>query len=132
MKLLPRARCPVCEGVLPLTRVWSKGSTARGLFLREKTGVACPGCGIRLVILQSRAVVAGFISFCVLCFMGTFALVELDTLMHRRLHDVEVLLVLGVFAVLAGVWQFRVVPLFCRVRVAGHGEPVNYPLTHRR
>ena len=71
MSLLHYPRCPRCEGELPNARLYSKGRTWQGVVLigdgslwggiltAGNTGVVCPHCAMRLLVVQSRAVWGG-------------------------------------------------------------------------
>jgi hypothetical protein len=99
------------------------------MFLRQITGVVCPTCGERLIILQARAVAVGFVSPFVFGVAGGMALVQIQDVLHEPLTTAQVISLLLVLGALLAVWQFRVVPRFCRVRPATAQETVHYPLS---
>jgi hypothetical protein len=45
--------------------------------------------------------------------------------------NAQVILAVLVLGALLALWQFRVVPLFCRVRPVPAGESVDFPLSER-
>lgn len=114
------AHCPICNSPLPLARVWWRARTIRGVLLRETTGVVCSRCGERWVIAQERAVVVGFVSLTVGGFASGMGVVGLQNLLHHRLTDAQIILSLLVLLAPLAWWQFRIVPLFCRVRPKLH------------
>ena len=128
MSLIPQPCCPRCGSPLPVVKAWwhSKGATTQGLYLAEKTGVICPDCGERLVLLQGRAVMAGILGF---ISMGATMVGLLWLVAPPRTASLEIAALAGAPLLLACIWQFRVVPRFCQLRPEVHGERVNYPLS---
>jgi hypothetical protein len=73
VSLLHYPRCPRCQGELPIVRLYSEGLTWAGLVLigdesiwggiltAGNTGIVCPRCGMRLLVLQSRALWGGWL-----------------------------------------------------------------------
>ena len=57
MSLPDYPRCPRCHGGLPIERLYSEARVA-GKRIRGNTGIVCPACGLRLLVLQGRAEVA--------------------------------------------------------------------------
>ena len=121
------ARCPICNTRLPLARVWRLAQTVRGMVLRVPTGVVCSTCGQRLVILQGRAVIVGFVSFAIGGFAGGMILIGLGKFLHHPLSSAQMVLVSLMALTPQIFWQFWIVPLFCRVRPVTSGETVDFP-----
>ena len=103
----------------------------RGLMLRETTGVICPECGHRWVIVQVGAVLVGIASFFVGIIVAVMVLIRLEQVVHHRLSDAQILLAILVLLVPLMFWQLRIVPLFCSVRPVTKGESVHFPLSQR-
>jgi hypothetical protein len=129
MKLLPNPKCPLCGAALPIVEVWRRASTGRGMRLRAHTGIWCPDCGGRLAILQGWAVLVGAISlmFGVAC--EVTLLIQIEERTWHKLSTVEVLALIAPILVLLLWWQIRVVPRFCRVRIAPNSEALNFPMS---
>src|SRR5580704_19491121 len=73
--------CSLCGSPLPLVKVWWKADTARGMYLCTKTGVSCPMCGAKFIILQARAVLVGII----ICFGSPVLALSAAFGLERRL-----------------------------------------------
>ena len=93
------------------------------------TGVACPTCGLRLVILASGIVCANLVISAVSIGLGLFLfLAFIQMLRPQRVSVPLILAVLGIFAAVVVYVHYRVSPLFAGVRAARDDEDVYYPL----
>jgi uncharacterized protein (DUF983 family) len=95
--------------------------------LTEKTGLRCPTCTQKLVVLQAGIIVAGVVIF--FCGITTIAgaSIWLSAKLHRELSAGEFTLVLLPLALLIAIAHFRISPLFARVRLVSRGEAVHFP-----
>ena len=111
-----------------MVRLWWNASTGRGMFLPLGTGIVCPNCSEKLVVLSARCTLAGFTIL-----LGGIALVMSMLIgVSERLHHLsqEEFLVVGVpAAILLTVAHYRLSPRFAHVRTPAKGEEVSYPLS---
>jgi hypothetical protein len=114
-------------------KVWWRGDTARGFFLRVKTGVSCPNCGGRFIVLQARVVLMGAAIFFGGVGLILVATIQLQKLIGHNLSGFALYAVILSLMALVAVAHFRISPLFARVRIAENGESADFPLSrHRR
>lgn len=96
--------------------------------MQGKTGVMCPTCGVRLVIVQWRVAVAALVIFFAGLAITNFALLRIDqafpelTESHPAAMGVPPVLLVVMLAIL-------VPPRFAQVRFAADDENVDYPLS---
>lgn len=114
-----------------MAKVWWKANTARGMWLRDTTGVECPGCGTKWVLLQTRSVVAGL-----LIFFGGIGCIVLGSeyakmQLGRDLSETEVMFLVVPTLILAVIAQARIAPQFSRVRGLIEGDVVRFPLSKK-
>ena len=129
MKLLPNPKCPLCGAALPIVEAWRRASTGRGMRLRAHTGIWCPACGGRLAVLQGWAVLVGTISLMVGAACGAMLLIQIEERTWHKVSTVEALALIVPILVLFLWWQSRVVPRFCRFRIAPNSEVLNFPIS---
>src|SRR5690348_1315658 len=130
MPLPPSPKCLVCESSLPIRRVWSRYAY-RGLRLLKPTGVRCPGCGARFVILQRGAIIASMTSLLVfggVVFAAVYCIHSLEWNLSNTAELVILLLAVPPFLML----QNRVAARFCRLRRVEQGEAIRFPLEEGR
>jgi hypothetical protein len=113
-------------------RAWWKANTVRGLVLRTKTGVACPVCGAKFIILQMRVVFVGATILLVGAISTGFALVGLSRILRHDLTNAQIVLAGLPLIALASVAHFRISPLFAQVRLAASNEAADFPLSRHR
>jgi hypothetical protein len=114
-------RCPLCDGEVPVNRVYGWLNVNRLGLLSGPTGVVCPGCGAKLRVLQTRAIVAipvVWISAIYLALIGR----------NYNLGDAA----RNVSAILVGcacvALPFYLAPRLARLRVLGVDEKAEFPL----
>jgi DNA-directed RNA polymerase subunit RPC12/RpoP len=130
MSLLTQCRCPRCSGHLPIAKVWWAGWPGGGLWpLFRTTGVVCPTCGLRLVILASAMVCANVVISALSVGLGVWVLISLLDALRPQQVSVPLLIgLLSIFAAVVVYVHYRISPLFANVRVARDDEDVYYPL----
>ena len=132
MKLLRPPVCTTCGSPLPIVKVWWKADTARGFFLITKTGVSCPNCGSRFIILQSRVVLVGAAIYLCGIALVLFATIVFQKLTGIGLRGGGLVAIILPLILLVAVVHFRISPLFARVRLAENGEEADFPLSRYR
>lgn len=152
MSLLHYPRCPRCQGELPIDRLYSEGRTWNGIVLigdgtiwggvltAGNTGIVCPSCGMRLLVLQSRALWGSWL----LMMLGVVVPAVLVGVLAARLHierlhidknspGAKVLLVVAL--ALGAFWVYflnRYARRFVRLRPLERGEHAVFPLKHEQ
>ena len=129
MPLINSPVCNVCSTPLPVVKLWWKADTARGLFLRHKTGIVCPGCGTKFIVLQTQIVlfalglllVGGLLAFCAAAWVSR---ILGRNLTGGQFWAAAIPILLGV-----AVIHFRVSPLFAQVRPVDRDETADFPLS---
>ena len=99
------------------------------MALRSHTGIWCPGCGSRLAVKQGWAVFVGFVSFLAVALCGAALIMQIEKQTWRLLTTAPKLLVIAPVAALGLWWKIRIVPRFCRVRLAPGSEAPNFPIS---
>jgi hypothetical protein len=139
MSLLQGPRCPICHSALPIRALWdfarleeSKvliglGFLNRWGLMREKVGLACPSCGAKLKIVQTRIVIVRLAAWAIIVMCAAWFGIR-NAQMHfvsdQRVVIAVTLGVFGIFALLQRLWT----PILAQVRPVGVGERVSYPL----
>ena len=107
------------------------GSGFGGILTAGNTGIVCPACGLRLLVIQTRAVVAGIF----LPLLGTLIPGIGIALILRRFSDSEIPgWVLAAFALIGYFWitfLMSYAQRFVRVRPLEEGEHAAFPLSER-
>ena len=146
MSLLDYPRCPQCQGELPIGRLYSEGRTWHGIVLigdgsiwggiltAGNTGIVCPTCGMRLLVLQSRAVWGGWF----LLILGAVVPAALIAYLAGPLHIDEnspwTIALLLVAATLVSFWMSflnRCAQRFVQLRPLESGEHAAFPLSEQ-
>jgi hypothetical protein len=98
------------------------------MFLLQKTGVTCPSCGQRLLILQSRVVAA---NFAIVVGAGALLSWALHSPLNAWIKELKgwetaavIVLALAPFILIMN-W---LTPRFLQVRPIRDGEVVNFPV----
>jgi len=112
-----------------MVSLWWNGPTARGMFLRKTTGLRCPGCQQKLIVVQWPVVLLGT----AMMVSGTILLAEFGMLLEREGASQNVawgIAILGI--ILLTITHFRVCPRFAKVRLMKEGEQAAFPLDRAR
>ena len=134
MPNLPYARCPRCGSALPIKVLWDFSRHSRfeliGRYgtLTGRIGIACPSCGIKLRVVQTRIRI--FLVVTSVAFFATVAsLLRSMHVQHLSLNKLpEVLgVVLASFALY--LLQRAVIPHLTQVQPAQPDEHLGYPLS---
>ena len=144
MSLLHYPRCPRCQGELPIERLYTEGPTWQGAVLigdgskwggiltAGNTGMVCPHCAMRLLVLQSRAVWGGSL----LMFLGTLGPAVLIGELARPLSiDINSPWTIAGVLVAAALGAFwisllsRYARRFIQLRPLESGEHAAFPLS---
>ena len=141
MSLLEYPRCPRCQGELPIARLYSQGRTWHGVVLigdgsawggyltAGNTGIVCPSCGQRLLVLQSRAVWGG----CLLFMLGVVVPAALTGYLAGPFHiDQNSPWTMALVLVVLAFWiSFlnRYARRFVQLRPLESGEHATFPLS---
>jgi len=139
MALLQKCRCLQCGGALPLRILWNFARAndshalpgfnllTRSGLLRGRIGIACPNCGARFRIVQTRIQIVRLIIWGL-----TFGTVWCAGEWSRRIHlPLDQRLAISVlFVGVMGVWFFekRCIPHLAQVCPAADGEGLSFPL----
>jgi|HubBroStandDraft_6_1064221.scaffolds.fasta_scaffold458120_1 DNA-directed RNA polymerase subunit RPC12/RpoP len=134
MPNLPYVRCPNCGGALPIKVLWDFSRHSRfeliGQYgtLTGRIGIACPSCGIKLRIVQTRIRIF-LVATSVALFATVAYLLRSMHVQHLSLNRLpEVLgLMLGSFALY--LLQRALIPHLTQVRPAQPDEHLGYPLS---
>ena len=134
MPLLHDARCPQCDSGLPLKVLWefSRSSqydlVTKSGVLRGRIGIVCPGCGVKLGVVQTRIRVFVLLLW-VVAFGGAWFVGE--WMRHSRVVLNQVSQVLGFVAFVSTLFvlQKYCIPHLAQVRLAGAGEQLGFPLS---
>ncbi len=143
MSLLHYPRCPRCQSELPIARLYSEGRTYRGILIGDgtdwgglltagNTGIVCPSCGMRLLVLQSRAVWGGYLLLLLGVIAAAFLIGDLARPFligkdYRWVVAVALIIVALVF-----FWQsfaYRYAQRFVQLRPLERGEQAAFPLS---
>jgi hypothetical protein len=141
MPLIPNyPRCPKCDGQLPIQRLYREAPTWRGVILKGdgslwagmatagNTGIVCPTCHSRLLVLQGRAVVANIL----ISLFGYMVLLILWLQFSRPLVDQYFWAFLASTFAAVYAWTgfvTRYQQRFVRLRPLEAGEHAAFPLT---
>ena len=139
MALLQKCRCLQCGGALPLRILWNFARVndshalpgfnllTRSGLLRGRIGIACPSCGARFRIVQTRIQIVRLIIWG-LMFGTIWCVGEWIRRVHLPLDQKLAIPVL--FAGVMGVWFFErsCIPPLAEVRPAADGEGLSFPL----
>jgi hypothetical protein len=118
--------CPNCRSLIDLTELW-QAAPKSGNTIIDRVAIACPVCGVKLRILQSRALVTRFLAI-----MVPFALMVISIFVApvaRGSFDYKIRM--GVFVVVSFGTVFlqrRKSPKLLTVRLLQDNENVCYPL----
>jgi hypothetical protein len=144
VSLLDYPRCPRCQGELAIERLYSQGRTWRGVVLigdgsewggvltAGNTGIVCPTCGMRLLVLQSRAVWGGLFLLLAGAFVPTVLVGYLARPVHIDLKSPWTIALVVVVVALGSFWiSFlnRFAQRFVQVRPLESGEHAAFPLS---
>lgn len=149
MSLLHYPHCPRCQGELPIDRLYSEGRTWNGIVLigdgsvwgglltAGNTGIVCPSCGTRLLVLQSYAVWGSWLLVIVGAVVpavfigGIAACFHIDSL-HIDKNSVATKALWLVAVAFAGSWIYfltRYSRRFVQLRPLERGEHAAFPLS---
>jgi hypothetical protein len=134
MPLLHDSRCPRCDSGLPLKVLWefsrssSYGLVTKSGVLRGRIGIACPNCGAKLRVVQTRIRVFLFLLWAV-AFGGAWFVGEWMRHAHVVLNQMSQILGLIVLGYAILLLQKYCIPHFAQVRLAGADEQLGFPLS---
>jgi hypothetical protein len=118
--------CPNCHSLIDLTELW-QAAPKSGNTVIDRVAIACPVCGVKLRVLQSRAFVTR-----VLAVMVPFALLMISAFVAPVTRgSIDYKIRMGIFAVVsfgAIFLQRRNNPRLLTVRLLQDNEDVRYPL----
>jgi hypothetical protein len=69
------------------------------------------------------------VSFVLMIVLAAALMIQLERHTSHVLSDAQKLSVFALFAGLGAWWQISMVPRFCKVRLAAHGEKLNFPVS---
>jgi hypothetical protein len=123
--MLDFARCPSCNGELPVTELWNAASPdLRVYFLSMNTGLECPSCLARLQVVQWPGVLAQIAMLVI--FVWSIA----PTDRFSKAHGEHNYLATGLFVALLLCRHFFMKRLL-GFRVADEASSPNFPLGTR-
>ena len=99
--------------------------------MRRRTGVVCPVCGAKLVIVQARVIWMGIALLLAGIISAVCVAVRTESYIHRSLTQGELAAVILSVGALFTIAHFRVSPCFARLRAASKQEDVDYPLSRQ-
>jgi hypothetical protein len=134
MPNLPYTGCPQCGGGLPIKVLWdfSRHSrfdlVGRHGTLTGRIGIACPNCGAKLRIIQTRIRIFLATSSAVFFAMASYLLVTIHA--HQSaLNEWPLFLGLTLTYVALNVLQRALIPHLTQVRLALPEEHSGFPLS---
>jgi hypothetical protein len=126
MSLLDPPRCPNCNSDIDLTELW-RAAPKSGDAIVDRVALACPTCGVKLRVLQTRSYVIGLLAFMIPFALAAVA-IYLVPVARGSMNDIirkGILLV-----VLFGIIRLhkRYIPRLLTVRLLRDNEPARFPL----
>jgi len=113
---------------VPLRELWKKAPKDKGLFLQGTNGIKCPGCGVKLRVLQMRVVIATSLLFAIA--MGVAAYIgDYDRAHNIHQSEASGLLISGAAMSVLFYFQWRFAYRFASVRILRDGVGASFPLT---
>jgi len=147
VSLLDYPRCPRCQGELPIDRLYSEGRTWRGIVLigdgsiwggvltAGNTGIVCPSCGMRILVLQSRALWGGWLLLIVGGLLPAVLIGDLAGHFHIDKNSPRMISLLLVTVALGTFWipfLYRFARRFIQLRPLESSEHAAFPLSERK
>lgn len=126
VSFLDPPRCPNCHSLIDLAELW-QAAPKSGNTIVDRVAIACPVCGVKLRVLQSRAYVTRLLAFMV---PPVLMVISIFVAPVTR-GSIDYKIRMGIFmVVLFGIifLQSRNNPRLLTVRLLQDNENVRYPL----
>lgn len=126
MSFLDPPRCENCNSLVDLTELW-QAAPRSGNAIIDRVAIACPVCGVKLRVLQSRAYVTGLLAFIVPCAMMVVAIFLAPVTRGSMDYKIR-MAIFAVVLVSAVVLHKRSIPRLLTVRLLRENEIARFPL----
>jgi hypothetical protein len=134
MPIVSEALCPTCNSPSPLRVLWdfarssSYGQVGRFGTLTGHVGIACPACGTKLAVVQTRIRIFLVTTWAALMLAAAFFGLWLRA-RHVVIDQWIKLVALAVIYAAVLLLQRRLVPRLTQVRSMRSGEQLGFPLS---
>jgi hypothetical protein len=126
VSFLDPPRCPNCNSELDLKALW-QAAPKSGDAIVDRVAIACPTCGVKLRVLQSRSYAIGLLGFMIPLALAV-VLIYVVPVARGSMNDIirKGMLLVVLFGIIR--LHKRYIPRLLTVRLLRDNEPARFPL----